>query len=353
LAKILPRMQVLMALKRHSLIPERLRRRAERQYLIARAVNRRRALRPVVDRTARIGKGAILAFVTLRNERERLPYFLDYYRRLGVDHFLFVNNDSDDGSGAYLREQPDVSLWWTRASYKKSRFGMDWINWLLLRYGTGHWCLTVDPDEFLTYPHCDSRPLQALTSWLDGSGRPSFSAMLLDMYPQGDIEDTPYEEGGDPFAIASWFDPANYTISKNSYYGNLWIQGGPRTRKFFRADPLAGPALNKIPLVKWHWRYAYVSSTHMLLPRHLNLVYAEDGGEQASGCLLHAKFLSTFASKSQEELDRRQHYADSQEYQAYHAGLCKGTNLWCSESREFRDWRQLEDLGLISRGNWA
>lgn len=33
--------------------------------------------------------------------------------------------------------------------------------------------------------------------------------------------------------------------------------------------------------------------------------------------------------------------------------LRKGTDLWCSESREYRDWRQLEDLGLISRGNWA
>lgn len=347
------RLQILMLSRRRITLPTRLRRRAERQYLVARAFNRRRALKPVADRTAQIRKGDVLAFITLRNERERLPYFLDYYRKLGVDHFLFVNNDSDDGSGAYLQDQPDVSLWWTRASYKKSRFGMDWLGWLLMRYGTGHWCLTVDPDEFLVYPHCDSRPLQALTSWLDSSDRQSFPAMLLDMYPKGHIEDTPYEEGGDPFAIASWFDPANYTISKNSQYGNLWIQGGPRTRAFFRADPLAGPALNKIPLVKWHWRYAYVSSTHMLLPRQLNIVYDENGGELASGCLLHAKFLSTFARKSAEELDRRQHYANSQEYRAYHAGLRKGTDLWCSESREYRDWRQLEDLGLISRGNWA
>ncbi len=53
------------------------------------------------------------------------------------------------------------------------------------------------------------------------------------------------------FTIARWFDPANYTISKNPYYGNLWIQGGPRTRKFFTAEPLSGPALNKTPLVRW------------------------------------------------------------------------------------------------------
>lgn len=334
-------------------IPDRLRRRAERQYLIARAWNRRHRLKLVVNRSSKICKGDILAFVTLRNERVRLPYFLDYYRSLGVNHFFFVNNDSNDGSGNYLAKQPDVSLWWTNASYKRARFGMDWINRLLMRHGHGHWCLTVDPDEFLIYPHCDTRPLAALTDWLDASGRRSFPAMLLDMYPHGNIEDYSYEEGVDPFSIACWFDPANYTIRKNSYYGNLWIQGGPRTRKFFTAEPLAGPALNKTPLVKWHWRYAYVSSTHMLLPRHLNIVYDESGGEMASGCLLHAKFLSSFAAKSAEELDRRQHYANSKEYEAYHAGLRHGTNLWCSESREYIDWRQLEELGLISRGNWA
>lgn len=334
-------------------LPERFRRRAERQWLIGRAVNRRGVLRALEDRTALIRKGSILAFVTQRNERVRLPYFLDYYRNLGVDHFLFVDNDSDDGSTDYLRAQPDLSLWSTDASYKRARFGMDWINWLLFRYGRHHWCLTVDPDEFLIYPHCETRPLGALTSWLDASERPSFPAMLLDMYPKGALDDEIYHEGQDPFEIARWFDPANYSIAKNHYFGNLWIQGGPRTRAFFSYDPLTGPALNKIPLVKWHWRYAYVSSTHMLLPRQLNLVYDEDGGEMASGCLLHAKFLSTFAQKSAEELDRRQHYANSQEYRAYHAGLQGGTQLWCSESREYQDWRQLEDLGLISRGNWA
>lgn len=334
-------------------IPERLRRRIERQLLVGRALRHRRALRPVADRTDNIGERDILAFVTQRNERVRLPYFLDYYRDLGIGHFLFVDNASDDGSAEYLRAQPDVSLWSTDASYKRARFGMDWINGLLLRYGNGHWCLTVDPDEFLVYPHCDTRPLEALTSWLDAAGRVSFPAMLLDMYPRGGLDDEIYAEGENPVDIACWFDPANYTISKNSYFGNLWIQGGPRTRVFFNSNPLSGPALNKIPLVKWYWRYAYVSSTHMLLPRRLNLVYDEDGGEQISGCLLHAKFLSTFSEKSAEELDRRQHYANSQEYRAYHAGLQSQLRLWCPESRHYQDWRQLEDLGLISRGNWA
>ncbi|MBT0778013.1 glycosyltransferase family 2 protein [Paracoccus sp. pheM1] len=335
------------------IIRRKLRLRARRQWLLGRAIRRRRQLHPVWDRTARIAPGDILLFMTMRNEAPRLPWFLDYYRAMGIRHFLVVDNGSQDGGREYLGEQQDVSVWLTHASYKAARFGMDWMNWLLHRHGAGHWCLTVDPDEFLVYPHHDTRPLQALTDWLDASNIRAFSAMLLDMYPQGSLAAEPYRAGQDPFQIARWFDPANYVIRKNGEYGNLWIQGGPRARAFFADDPENAPALNKIPLVRWQRGQAYVSSTHMLLPRSLNLVYDQDGGEKASGCLLHAKFLSSFVEKSAEELGRRQHYADSQEYLAYHAGLRDDPDFWCEQSCALRDWRQLEDLGLISKGNWA
>ncbi len=148
--------------------------------------------------------------------------------------------------------------------------------------------------------------------------------------------------------------PAITRSRRNPRFGNLWIQGGPRARVFFPDDPERAPALNKIPLVKWDRRYAYVSSTHMLLPRGLNLVYDEWGGEKASGMLLHTKFLDTFTDKAEEELEPP-------------AALCRfsantspmrrrcATNpeLWCKWSEKYINWRQLEILGLMSKGNWA
>ncbi|MBL4916532.1 glycosyltransferase family 2 protein [Szabonella alba] len=318
-----------------------------------RAFRKRRELRALADRTHRIGPDDLLAFSTLRNERVRLPYFLRYYRDMGINHFLIVDNDSDDGSREYLQDQPDVSLWTTRHSYKRARFGVDWLNWLQMKHAHGHWSLVVDPDEFFVYPFCDTRPLRALTDWLDASSIKSFSAMLLDMYPKGPIGAQPYREGEDPFAIAQWFDSGNYTISRNHRFGNLWIQGGPRARTFFTDAPERAPALNKIPLVKWDRAYAYASSTHMLLPRGLNLVYDEWGGEKASGVLLHAKFLDTFAAKAEEEMRRGQHYAASHEYKAYKAALDDHPDLWCKWSEKYINWRQLEILGLMSKGNWA
>jgi hypothetical protein len=318
-----------------------------------RAFRKRRELKSVSDRTGLIGADDVLAFTTLRNERARLPYFFKYYRALGIGHFLMVDNGSDDGTREYLEQQPDVSLWTTTKSYKRSRFGADWLNWLQRKYGHGHWTLVVDVDEFFIYPFCDTRPIRALTDWLDASSIKSFGAMLVDMYPRGAIDAVPYREGQDPFEIANWFDSGNYLIRKNRMFGNLWIQGGPRARAFFGDNPERAPALNKIPLVKWDRSYAYVSSTHMLLPRGLNLVYDEWGGEKASGCLLHAKFLDSFNAKAKEELERRQHYANSHEYRAYNAALAERPDLWCKWSEKYINWRQLEILGLMSKGNWA
>lgn len=323
-----------------------------RKKLRLRAALKQRELKSVANRTGQIGRDDVILVCTLRNERIRLPYFLRYYRRLGVAHFLIVDNGSDDGSGAYLADQPDVSLWHTDASYKRSRFGVDWVNGLLDRYANGHWALTVDVDEFLIYPYCDTRTLPALTDWLTASSIRSFGAMLVDMYPKGPVDAQPYREGQDPFEIAAWFDSGNYTMEPNPRFQNLWIQGGPRARVFFPEQPALAPALNKIPLVKWERRFAYASSTHTMLPRGLNRVYDEWGGEKASGCLLHAKFLDTFAEKSAEELTRRQHYAASREYRAYQdqGGM---PELWCQWSEKYINWRQMELLGLMSKGNWA
>lgn len=319
----------------------------------ARAWRKHFELTVVADRTANIRPGEILLFSTLRNEDIRLPYFMEYYRKLGISHFLMVDNNSDDGSGEYLREQPDVSLWSTKSSYKSAGFGVDWLNWLQRKYGHGHWTLVVDPDELFVYPFCDSRPIRALTDWLDSTKMRSFGAMLLDMYPRGGFEAQPYKRGQDPIEIASWFDTGNYTIAKNKLYGNLWIQGGPRARVFFHNKPKQAPALNKIPLVKWHKNYTYISSTHVLLPRGLNLVYDESGGERASGVLLHTKFLDMFSAKAKEELRRRQHYSASMEYKAYATGGPDNSELWCKCSEKYINWRQLDILGLMSKGNWA
>ena len=324
-----------------------------RRRLLARAIAKRCQLRQVTDRTGGLGRRDILCFATMRNEAQRLPHFLAHHRRLGVDHFLIVDNASDDGSPGYLAAQSDVSLWSTPHSYKRSRFGMDWLTWLMMRHGRGHWCLTLDADECLVYPHYETRPLSALCEWLERQGRASMGALMLDLYPGGRLSAQPCATGRDPFESLCWFDAGNYTIRRKPDLQNLWIQGGPRARAFFAADPRRAPTMSKVPLVKWHWRYAYASSTHSLLPRRLNHVYDRAGGELTSGVLLHSKFVDSVVARAAEEKHRKEHFANSALYDTYYDALMADPALWCAASTRLTGWRQLEARGLMSRGGWV
>jgi glycosyltransferase involved in cell wall biosynthesis len=326
--------------------------RLRRRRFLVRAVHRRRQLAPVADRTRQIARGDILGFLCVRNEAVRLPFFLAHHRALGVRHFLVVDNASTDGTARLLADQPDVSLWQTSASYKRSRFGMDWLTWLLMRHGHGHWCLTLDADEILIYPYWQTRPLPALTDWLERQGRRSFGAMMLDLYPEGPVSASAHRPGDNPLDHLPFFDAGNHQIQVQPRMRNLWIQGGARARAFFADRPRRAPTLNKIPLVRWHWRQAYVNSTHSLLPPHLNEVYATDGGELTSGLLLHTKFLPEIVARSAEEKARAEHFADGAQFAAYYDRLTDDPVLHWEGAARYTGWRQMEALGLLSRGGW-
>lgn len=324
--------------------------RLTRRRLQLRALLKARELSAVVDRTATMASGPVL-FSTVRNEAVRLPYFLDYYRRLGIVHFLIVDNASTDGTTRLLADEPDVSLWTTEASYRAARCGADWLNALLARHGTGRWIVVADPDELLVFPHCDTRRLPALTRWLESCGAESFGVLLLDLYGKGTLESTRCRAAEDPVAAAPYFDAGNYVVTRDGHYQNLWIQGGPRMRAFFADAPARAPALNKIPLVRWRRGFVYMNGAHDLLPRRLNRTYCRNGGSVTSGVLLHAKFMDVLAGKIVEEMGRRQHYAESAEYAAY-ASEGGAASLWTAHSCRFTGWRQLCDLGLMARGGW-
>ena len=324
----------------------------KRRRLLFRIWRKRRQISPLQDRTTQIGRDDILLFACVRNEVVRLPQFLEHYRKLGIAHFLFVDNASDDGTAEYLAGQTDVSVWTTADSYRLARFGMDWLGWLHVRHGHGHWCLTVDADELLIYPHAETRDLRALTAWLDSQNCASFGAMMLDMYPKGPINAPTYRAGDDPISVLGWFDAGNYRHRRHPVYDNEWIQGGVRERVFFGDDPGRSPTLNKTPLVRWNRRYVYVSSTHQLLPRRLHDVFDFDHGSKTTGVLLHTKFLPIIGEKSAEEIVRCQHFENSELYQAYHRKLTEGPDLWSATSERYEGPAQLIALGLMSPGKW-
>ena len=69
--------------------------------------------------------------------------------------------------------------------------------------------------------------------------------------------------------------------------------------------------------------------------------------------LLHTKFLPIIVEKSAEERERQQHFANSALYEDYYDRLTQSPDLWCPQSHPYSGWRQLEAMGLMSRGGWV
>ncbi|MFV1599433.1 MULTISPECIES: glycosyltransferase family 2 protein [unclassified Phaeobacter] len=324
----------------------------QRRRLLWRSFRSRHQLTTLTDRTRSLQRDAILAITVLRNEATRLPFFLAFYRDLGVDHFLIVDNGSDDGSAAYLAGQPDVSLWHTGASYRDARFGLDWATWLQIRYGHRRWCLSVDADELLVFGGDARHGLRGLTDWLDRHGRAGFGALMLDLFPKGSVGEVSYVPGDDPRRVLPWFDTGPYRRVRQAPRGNLWVQGGIRERMFFPDEPQRGPTLNKVPLVKWHRSFAYTNSTHAMLPRRLNALYDGPGGAGPSGVLLHSKFLPEITKKAEIEKRRGQHFSAPELFDGYYNQLAAAPDLWHSDAIRYQGPDQLEALGLARAPDW-
>lgn len=289
-----------------------------------------------------------LLFCTLRNEAHRIEFFLDYYRKLGIEHFIFVDNGSTDNFQELVKDCEDVTIYHTEASYKASNFGMHWLNFLLRKYGRGKWCLTCDPDEFFVYPKIERFDLGALTHYLDQNHRPAFFTLMLDMYGHGKLTDSNYVAGTNPLDVNPYFDEKGYFYTENDKYNSLWAQGGVRLRTLFKDNPYAAPAINKTPLIKWRWYYSYTSSMHMAIPRRLNGGYRHE----LTGVLLHFKFIAAFEEKIVEEMERGEHYGDSTEYKKYQQFLADSQNYCEQNSVKYEGWQQLVKLGLVRAKEW-
>ena len=127
-------------------------------------------------------KSGITAFVTTKDEFIFIPSFLRYYRNLGVEQFIFIDNNSRDQSSEYLKKQSDVVLYNTTNDFSKARSGTDWVEFLREIWAKNSWCLFIDPDEFLVFPLMNNYGLKGLTEYMDSRNFEFMSVFHLDVF---------------------------------------------------------------------------------------------------------------------------------------------------------------------------
>ena len=133
-----------------------------------------------------------------------------YTERFEDPKFLATFLDLFDGTRDLLLAQPDVHLFLTTDSYAAYGGGMRWLNELLERHGSGTWCLTVDVDELLAYPHAERLGLRGFTTHLDRRGRQALRGFMLDMYAEESLHRVTYNPGDDPPATCRCFDRSGF-----------------------------------------------------------------------------------------------------------------------------------------------
>ena len=213
-------------------------------------------LRPLNRAPSQPGSDRILLFSAFRNERDFAPWFLQYYRQLGVDWFFIVDNLSDDGTTEFLLSQPDVSVFASADRYLDAAFGMRWINELMRRYGRDHWCIFVDADEQLIVPDSAPGGLRGVLAGMAARGEQLLPAVTLDTYPESLQPLAEFQPGDDPLAYSSLIDPDIYLVGKlESCF--FRARGGVRYRLFGTQE-----GLEKTPILRGGTGCYYHASSH-------------------------------------------------------------------------------------------
>jgi glycosyltransferase involved in cell wall biosynthesis len=266
----------------------------------------------------------LILFSVVRNEADILPTFLDHYRKLGVDRFVIIDNDSTDQTREILRDHQDVSLYFSEQKFATALRGRQWIDFLAHRHALNRWIIVVDADEMLTYSNCDVRPLPDLIAILDSLGLKRLFAPLIDLY---EIDDELY------------FDAAPEVAYQNRR--GTCVEGGPRSRMALKCGA-SSPFLTKYPLTLYDENTCY-PSLHLPFPRHRNNPFC-------FARLLHFKLTTRFKRKISEALQHRQYWQGSAEYDVY--SKWADTDLREKFSKQYTGSESLIESRLMDRVPW-
>ncbi len=272
------------------------------------------------ERLAGVASAPVAVVACLRNEAFMLPHFLAHYRALGVEGFLIADNGSDDGSLDILAEAPDVALFSVDTEYGQSQYGVAWQQALLAHFRCDRWSLVADADELLI-PGEDwqAAGLPGLVQGADFAQADAARVFMLDMYPQGPLSDATFASD-DPFIEARHVERAPFlTVS-----GSL----GP-----YSQAPVFTSALRH-RLIPGSRAELFVAQKYALLRYRpwmrpsAGLHFVAEARPAARDLLFaHFKYNAAFRAKSMEEVARRQHFNDAEEYRKYLALASEGREV--------------------------
>lgn len=131
-------------------------------------------------------EGEAVAVLLSRDMSHYLEGFYEYYRRLGVNYFIFLDNGSSDNSLDIVDKWNNAVVLTSDLNFRLFQNELRQI--ISTEYCSDGWRLAVDPDEQFDYIGSDKLSLQALLQSLSVDGYTGLVAQMLDLVPEFSLD---------------------------------------------------------------------------------------------------------------------------------------------------------------------
>jgi hypothetical protein len=280
-----------------------------------------------------------------------LPWFLNYYRKLGVSAFVFLDLDAKQRLDEVLTDATDCAVW-RPVGFIHPGSTIHALNFLRRRYAMGKWCLSVEPFDLLVFPKSETRHVRDLIDFVESEQRDHVFAVVVDAYGDAPARGIAPAADKTPEELLPYFDRFGYQTADRTAALDVPILGGVQRRALYGDEPRMAPALNRIPLVKLSQDAFYISSTRKLVPHRLNTPHS-DWHSTTTACLLRYAILGDEVSLHvAKQAEGGQPYPDNAT--TLYAGSEKmaAMTLKNQNSGRYEGSRSLLGCGLLNNGQW-
>ncbi|HEX2926741.1 MAG TPA: glycosyltransferase family 2 protein [Ruminiclostridium sp.] len=146
------------------------------------------------DKTINLEKNELAVVCLLKDGMDYLEDFLEHYNGLGVKHFVFIDDNSTDGTVEFLRGKANVTVYQTKLT-PVMMYESEIRRAVIQSLFDNCWCLCVDVDELFDYPYSDRISLAQFLDYLNKNEYTAVIAYMLDMFSKNSrVLDTDYSD---------------------------------------------------------------------------------------------------------------------------------------------------------------
>jgi len=267
-----------------------------------------KSVKPIEISKIDLRKNDPILLCAVKNDLERIRLQVEHHRKIGIKHFAYIDNASTDGTFEWLKEQPDVSLFFTDETFNAS-VKNSWRRQVMDFLGYNRWYLVLDSDELFIYPGVENKHIDVYINFLESKKIRCVMSLLTDMYSNHKLfqKDTGINEIQNAYC---YFDTDTYEVTNK--FPIYYITGGPRTRLFSTNEDVFSCALQKYALI--------MVSEDMFVSTHEICPYTHNfETEGVVAFLLHYKFLPGDDDIYKKHVASKLYFRDSLEYKKYAA----------------------------------